>query len=66
MAGVAAVGRDLAQKEAKDTQERCRIVEAELKALQDQQDAQASQLQVQEEKLKAQEAAVVSCNTELK
>nr|XP_020155231.1 splicing factor, arginine/serine-rich 19-like [Aegilops tauschii subsp. strangulata] len=66
VAGVAAAERDLAQKEAKDTQERCRTVEGELKALQDQQDAQASQLQVQEEKLKAQEAAVVSCNTELK
>ena len=60
VAGVAAAERDLAQKEAKDAQERCRTVEAELKALQDQQAAQASQLQEREEKLKAQEAAVGS------
>ena len=33
VAGVAAAGRDLAQKEAKDAQERCRVVEDELKTL---------------------------------
>ena len=42
------------------------MVEAELKALQDQQTAHASQLQEREEKLKAQEAAVADRDAELK
>ena len=39
VASVAAVERDLALKEAKDAQGRCYAVEAELKALRDQQAA---------------------------
>lgn len=52
VAGVATTEHDLAMKEAKDAQERCYAVEAELKALRDQQAAQAGQLQEREEKLK--------------
>ena len=63
MARVVDVERDLAHKEAKDAQEWCHTVEAGLKALQA---AQASQLQEREEKMKAQEAAVVSRDAELK
>ena len=49
---VAAVERDLALKEGTEAEDRCRMVEAELKALLDQQAAQAGQLQEREEKLK--------------
>lgn len=63
---MAATTRDLAWKEAIEGEGRCRVVEAELKTLQDQQAAQASQLQEREEKLKAQEAAVVDRDTEVK
>ena len=64
--GVVATERDLARKEATEAEDRCRVVEAELKALQDQQAAQASQLQEREEKLKAQEAAVANQDAEVK
>ena len=55
---MAATAQDLARKEATEAEDRCRMAEADLKALQDRQAAQASQLQEREEKLKAQEAAV--------
>ena len=42
------------------------MVEAELKALQDQQATQANQLQEREEKLKAQEAVVADRDAEVK
>nr|XP_020199424.1 translation initiation factor IF-2-like [Aegilops tauschii subsp. strangulata] len=64
--GVVATERDLARKEATEAEDWCRVVEAELKALQDQRAAQASQLQEREEKLKAQEAALADRNTEVK
>ena len=63
---VVAIERDLARKEATGAEDRCHMVEAELKALQDQQTAHASQLQEREEKLKAQEAAVADRDAELK
>ena len=58
--GVATTTRDLARQEATEAEKQCRMAEADLKALQDRQAAQASQLQEREEKLKAQEAAVAS------
>ena len=49
--GLAAAAHDVALKEAKDAQERCHAMEAELKTVQDQQATQANQLKVQEEEL---------------
>ena len=57
---MAATTRDLARKEATEAEDWCRMAEADLKALQDRQAAQASQLQEHEEKLKAQEAAAAN------
>ena len=64
--GVVATERDLARKEATEAENRCCVTEADLKTLQDQQATQASQLQEREEKLKAQEAAVVSRDDKVK
>ena len=61
-----ATERDLARKDATKTEDQCRVVEAELKALLDQQAAQAIQLQEREEKLKAQEDAVADRDTKVK
>ena len=63
---VATMERDLARQEATEAEDRCHLAEAGLKALQDRQAAQASQLQEHEEKLKAQEAVVASRDAEVK
>ena len=57
---------DPARKEAAKDEDRCRMAEAELKALQDRHATQASQLQEREVKLKAQEAVVANRDAEVK
>nr|XP_020195989.1 uncharacterized protein LOC109781799 [Aegilops tauschii subsp. strangulata] len=63
--GLAAAARDMAEKDAKAAKEHCHAAEAELKSLRDKQATQARQLEMQEEKLKAREAAVADHDTEL-
>ena len=62
MAGLTAVARDAALKEAKDAGERCHAAEAKLKTLRDQ---LPRQLEVREEKVKAQEEEVTVRDAEL-
>ena len=60
------MARDLVPQEATKAEGWCHGAEADLKALQDRQVAQASQLQEHKEKLKAQEAAVAKQDAEVK
>nr|XP_040251829.1 actin cytoskeleton-regulatory complex protein PAN1-like [Aegilops tauschii subsp. strangulata] len=64
-AGEATVARDAALIDAASAKERCRMVEAELKALSDEKAARTRRLEEQEEELKAQENALVNGDTEL-
>nr|XP_020170310.1 neuromodulin-like [Aegilops tauschii subsp. strangulata] len=64
-AGLAAVAPDLAVKDAEAAEERCRVAEAGLKTLCDQQVAEARQCEVRDEEMKAQEAAVADRDAEL-
>nr|XP_020197612.1 MAP7 domain-containing protein 1-like [Aegilops tauschii subsp. strangulata] len=65
VAGLATADPDAAVKDAKAAEERCHTTEAKLKNLRDKQAAQARQLEVQEEELKAREAAVADRDTKL-
>ena len=64
MAGLATTARDVALKDAKAAEERCRAAKAELKTLRDKQATRTRQLEEQVEKLKAREATVADRDVE--